>query len=165
MSPADSRAGGSGRRGRHSEEIATRPETAGRRGSRRCPPSAGGGGAPPPRMSAALVTPSRIGIPPGGCKGGILCDMVGNQRENRAVEGYYDMKKRILLLLAHPDDETFGPGGTIAKYADEGAEIYLATATRGEVGMVGDPPFTDRAHLGDGRAAGLPCAAGPPGVP
>src|SRR3972149_3677547 len=115
-------------------------------------------------MSAALVTPSRIGIPPCGCKGGILCDMVGKQRENRAVEGCSDMKKRILLLLAHPDDETFGPGGTIAKYADEGAEIYLATATRGEVGMGGDPPFTDPAHPRGGRAAELQCAAGILGI-
>jgi LmbE family N-acetylglucosaminyl deacetylase len=54
------------------------------------------------------------------------------------------MGKRILLLLAHPDDETFGPGGTIARYADEGADVYLATATRGEAGMLGDPPVTDR---------------------
>ena len=80
------------------------------------------------------------------------------------LKGFSDMKKRILLLLAHPDDETFGPGGTIAKYADEGAEIYLATATRGEVGMVGDPPFTDRAHLGEVRAAELQCAAGILGI-
>jgi len=74
------------------------------------------------------------------------------------------MKKRILLLLAHPDDETFGPGGTIAKYADEGADVYLATATRGEVGMLGDPPVTDRAHLGEVRAGELHSAASTLGV-
>jgi LmbE family N-acetylglucosaminyl deacetylase len=69
------------------------------------------------------------------------------------------VKKRILLLLAHPDDETFGPGGTVAKYAAEGADVYLATATRGEMGMLGDPPVTDRAHLGEVRAAELLSAA------
>jgi len=74
------------------------------------------------------------------------------------------MKMRLLLLLAHPDDETFGPGGTIARYADEGADVYLATATRGEVGMLGDPPVTDRAHLGEVRAAELRCAAGILGI-
>ena len=30
------------------------------------------------------------------------------------------MRKRILFLLAHPDDETFGTGGTIARYAVRG---------------------------------------------
>ena len=74
------------------------------------------------------------------------------------------MKMRLLLLLAHPDDETFGPGGTIARYADEGADVYLATATRGEVGMLGDPPVTDLAHLGEVRAAELRCAAGILGI-
>jgi len=69
------------------------------------------------------------------------------------------MGKRMLLLLAHPDDETFGPAGTIAKYADEGADVHLATATRGEAGMVGDPPITDRAHLGEVRADELSAAA------
>jgi LmbE family N-acetylglucosaminyl deacetylase len=74
------------------------------------------------------------------------------------------MRKRILFLLAHPDDETFGPGGTIAKYAREGAEVHLATATRGEAGMVGDPPITDREHLGDVRTAELLAAAGILGI-
>lgn len=69
------------------------------------------------------------------------------------------MGKRILLLLAHPDDETFGPAGTIARYADEGADVHLATATRGEAGMLGDPPITDREHLGDVRAEELHSAA------
>ncbi len=74
------------------------------------------------------------------------------------------MAGRILVLLAHPDDETFGPGGTIARYAAEGAEVYLATATRGEEGMVGDPPLTDREHLGEVRAAELLEAAAVLGV-
>ena len=74
------------------------------------------------------------------------------------------MPKRLLFLLAHPDDETFGPGGTIAKYAQEGAEVHLATATRGEAGMVGDPPLTDREHLGEVRTAELLEAAGILGI-
>ena len=65
----------------------------------------------------------------------------------------------MLFLLAHPDDETFGPGGTIAKYAAEGVDVYLATATKGQAGMVGEPPVTDREHLGEVRAAELLCAA------
>ncbi len=70
------------------------------------------------------------------------------------------MTKRLLFLLAHPDDETFGPGGTIARYAGEGGHVTLVTATRGEAGMLGDPPVTDSEHLGETRAAELRCAAG-----
>ena len=40
------------------------------------------------------------------------------------------MGKRILLLLAHPDDETFGPAGTIAKYADEDVARYIRANER-----------------------------------
>lgn len=69
------------------------------------------------------------------------------------------MAKRILFLLAHPDDETFGPGGTIAKYAREGHEVHLLAATRGDAGMLGDPPVTDREHLGEVRSAELEAAA------
>lgn len=39
----------------------------------------------------------------------------------------------ILCAFAHPDDETFGPGGTIAKYAKNN-DVYLVCATRGEQG-------------------------------
>lgn len=70
------------------------------------------------------------------------------------------MKKRLLFLLAHPDDETFGPGGTIARYAGEGADVFLATATRGEAGMSGELPVTDRDRLGEIRAEELRRAAG-----
>jgi LmbE family N-acetylglucosaminyl deacetylase len=74
------------------------------------------------------------------------------------------MPKRFLFLLAHPDDETFGPGATIARYAREGAEVHLVTATRGEAGMVGDPPLTDREHLGEVRSGELLAAAGILGI-
>ena len=37
--------------------------------------------------------------------------------------------------------------------------MHLATATRGEAGMVGDPPVTDREHLGEVRAGELMAAA------
>jgi LmbE family N-acetylglucosaminyl deacetylase len=44
---------------------------------------------------------------------------------------------RLLCVLAHPDDETLGCGGILAKYAVEGVETYLVTATRGERGRIG----------------------------
>lgn len=44
---------------------------------------------------------------------------------------------RLLLVFAHPDDESMGMGGTIAKYAAEGVETYLVCASRGEKGWCG----------------------------
>ena len=44
--------------------------------------------------------------------------------------------KRILSVLAHPDDEAFGMGGTLALYAMRGVEVYLACATLGEAGDI-----------------------------
>lgn len=41
-----------------------------------------------------------------------------------------------MAVLAHPDDETFGMGGTLAYYARYGADVYLVCATRGEVGEI-----------------------------
>ena len=43
-----------------------------------------------------------------------------------------------MAVLAHPDDETLGVGGSVAKYAAEGVETYVVTATRGERGRFGD---------------------------
>jgi LmbE family N-acetylglucosaminyl deacetylase len=45
---------------------------------------------------------------------------------------------RLLAVLAHPDDESLGMGGTLARYAAEGIETYLVTATRGERGRFGE---------------------------
>jgi N-acetyl-1-D-myo-inositol-2-amino-2-deoxy-alpha-D-glucopyranoside deacetylase len=47
--------------------------------------------------------------------------------------------KKLLVIFAHPDDESFGPvGGTLAKYAREGVAVHYICATRGEAGMVDD---------------------------
>jgi N-acetylglucosamine malate deacetylase 2 len=46
------------------------------------------------------------------------------------------MYRKILAVFAHPDDEAFGPGGTLAKYAHEGVEIQLLMVTRGEAGQI-----------------------------
>jgi LmbE family N-acetylglucosaminyl deacetylase len=44
---------------------------------------------------------------------------------------------RLMCVLAHPDDESLGTGGTLAKYVAEGVATYLVTATRGERGWQG----------------------------
>lgn len=49
-------------------------------------------------------------------------------------------KRTILSVLAHPDDESFGMGGTLALYARKGCDVYLVCATRGELGTV-DPEY------------------------
>ena len=65
----------------------------------------------------------------------------------------------MLGVLAHPDDESLGFGGTFAKYADEGIETYLVTATRGERGRFGpqgergDPEEVGRVREAELRAA------------
>lgn len=44
---------------------------------------------------------------------------------------------KVLFIFAHPDDETFGTGGTIAKLAKEGHTVNVITATTGQAGMTG----------------------------
>jgi len=41
---------------------------------------------------------------------------------------------RLMAVLAHPDDESLGVGGTLAKYASEGVDVFLLTATRSDSG-------------------------------
>jgi len=47
-----------------------------------------------------------------------------------------DSNRRILCSVAHPDDETFGLGSVLIKYAREGADVYTACGTRGDVGEI-----------------------------
>jgi LmbE family N-acetylglucosaminyl deacetylase len=58
---------------------------------------------------------------------------------------------RILGLFAHPDDEVFVAGGTLAKYAAEGAEIMVVSSTRGEAGQIRDSRIATRRTLGTVR--------------
>jgi N-acetyl-1-D-myo-inositol-2-amino-2-deoxy-alpha-D-glucopyranoside deacetylase len=57
-------------------------------------------------------------------------------------------RRRLLLVHAHPDDESIGTGATMAKYAAEGAHVTLVTCTLGELGEIIP---ADLAHLAAGR--------------
>ena len=60
-----------------------------------------------------------------------------------------------MAVLAHPDDESLGFGGTLAKYASEGVDVYLVTATRGDRGRFHGRPTTDAGHPGPAALAGI----------
>lgn len=67
--------------------------------------------------------------------------------------------RRLLAVLAHPDDETFGMGGTLALYAHRGVEVSLICATRGEVGSVSPDLLQNFNDIGALREEELRCAA------
>ena len=62
--------------------------------------------------------------------------------------------KRLLFAFPHPDDESFGPGGSIARYAREGADVHYVCATRGEVGSVNAEMLEPYAHLPEDQRLG-----------
>jgi len=71
-------------------------------------------------------------------------------------------QKTLIFFGAHPDDETFGMGATLAQYASSGVKVYYVCSTRGEAGTV-DPEFMQGyknnrrpAHRGNGL-----CRQGP----
>src|SRR5512136_2788165 len=67
---------------------------------------------------------------------------------------------KLLCVLAHPDDESLGTGGMLAKYAAEGVETYLITATRGEHGWWGEAAdYPGPIELGQTREVELRAAA------
>jgi LmbE family N-acetylglucosaminyl deacetylase len=65
----------------------------------------------------------------------------------------------LLSVLAHPDDESFGMGGTLALYANQGVSVHLVCATRGEAGEVDPQYLRDFGSIAERRAAELRCAA------
>ncbi len=76
----------------------------------------------------------------------------------KPLQGY-----RMLLVHAHPDDETINNGATMAMYSSMGAEITLVTCTRGEEGEVLVPGLSHLASaetdsLGEHRVAELAAA-------
>lgn len=68
--------------------------------------------------------------------------------------------RKLMVIVAHPDDESLATGGVLARYAAEGAETSLLVATRGERGWFGDPrAYPGPAQLGQIREAELRAAA------
>jgi LmbE family N-acetylglucosaminyl deacetylase len=65
----------------------------------------------------------------------------------------------MMVVVAHPDDESLGMGGTIARYASEGVSTILLTATRGERGRHGASRSSLPAELGALREAELLAAS------
>ena len=75
-----------------------------------------------------------------------------------------DRPLRLMAVLAHPDDESLGVGGTLAKYVSEGVEVLVVTATRGERGRfrghrADEPQHPGPERLGQLREAELRAAA------
>jgi N-acetyl-1-D-myo-inositol-2-amino-2-deoxy-alpha-D-glucopyranoside deacetylase len=78
-------------------------------------------------------------------------------------------ERRLLLVHAHPDDETIGTGATMARYAEEGAQVTLVTCTLGEEGEVLVPELAQLAsdkedRLGEHRVGELAAACEALGV-
>ena len=70
-----------------------------------------------------------------------------------------------MCVLAHPDDESLGTGGVLAKYSSEGVDTYVVTATRGERGRFDDKGTSPGpAVVGRTREAELRAAARELGV-
>jgi LmbE family N-acetylglucosaminyl deacetylase len=66
---------------------------------------------------------------------------------------------RLMPILAHPDDESLGCGGVIARYAAEGVAVQLVTATRGERGRHGEGARPSDREVGVRRELELRAAA------
>ncbi|MCH8109336.1 MAG: PIG-L family deacetylase [Chloroflexi bacterium] len=68
-------------------------------------------------------------------------------------------RRALLGVFAHPDDESFGTGGLLARYVAEGAHVSLVCATNGEVGEISDPSLATPETLGDVRVGEMENAA------
>ena len=73
------------------------------------------------------------------------------------TDGKQQDPKRVLIVMAHPDDGEFSCGGTIARWASEGRDIYYCLVTDGQVGDAGDTEITSeqlaRVRQEEARAA------------
>jgi len=68
-------------------------------------------------------------------------------------------QKTLVMVGAHPDDESFGVGGTLAQYAAVGVKVYYICGTRGEVGEVTPEMMQGFSSIGELRTHELKCAA------
>jgi LmbE family N-acetylglucosaminyl deacetylase len=69
------------------------------------------------------------------------------------------MNRRLVFVGAHPDDETFGVGGTLALYSAAGVKVYYICGTRGESGTISPGRLLEHETPGDLRWEELQCAA------
>jgi LmbE family N-acetylglucosaminyl deacetylase len=69
----------------------------------------------------------------------------------------------LCAIFAHPDDESFSAGGTLARYADAGVQTTLVTASSGEAGEIGSAPV-EKSGLAAWREGELRAAAAVLGV-
>src|SRR5689334_4880457 len=68
-------------------------------------------------------------------------------------------RRTLLVVYAHPDDESFGNAGTIIRYSRAGVAVHYACATRGECGTVAPGLLAGYADIAELRSAELACAA------
>ena len=71
---------------------------------------------------------------------------------------------RLLAVFAHPDDETYRPGGTLALLARQGVCVEVLVATRGQAGSCGDPALCTPEELPAVRERELRCACAALGI-
>jgi LmbE family N-acetylglucosaminyl deacetylase len=65
------------------------------------------------------------------------------------------MRHRLMMIFAHPDDESFGFAGTASALSDAGHEVSYVVATRGEVGEILVEGLATRETLGEVREGEL----------
>ena len=75
------------------------------------------------------------------------------------MKAYTNKHYSLAAVLAHPDDESFGMGGTLALYARKGVEIHLICATRGEAGEMDPDCLEGFDSIAERRESELLCAA------
>src|SRR5688572_14397687 len=90
----------------------------------------------------------------GQAKGNRHAGVICTTREKNSMSD-----RRLLLVFAHPDDESFGMGGTIAKYVAQGVDVYYLCATNGDVGTIPDEMKGAYPTIKELRLAELDCAS------
>ena len=75
-----------------------------------------------------------------------------------------EAERRLLVAFAHPDDESFGPGGTLIHYAEAGVAVHYLCGTRGELGEAPEEHMAGHESVAAMRSAELMSAAKPLGL-
>ena len=76
-----------------------------------------------------------------------------------------ESKLRVVCFFAHPDDEAFGSGGTLAELVCKGHQVTIVCATNGDAGEISDPALATRENLWEVRQGELRSAMKVTGIP